>query len=65
MDALEDAVRGDPALRALWEAQTPGKRRGLAYRVASAKTAATRAKRIAEVFEILQGKRDSRGKPTA
>ncbi len=61
--ALEEAFRGDSAMRALWEGLTPGKQRGLAYRVASAKTPATRAKRVAEVFEIIEGKRDLRGKP--
>jgi hypothetical protein len=35
---------------AAWEALTPGKRRGLIYRIGTAKTAATRDKRIAEVI---------------
>ena len=61
--ALEEALRGNAALQALWEGLTAGKRRGLAYRVASAKTPATQAKRIAEVFEIIEGKRDLRGRP--
>jgi uncharacterized protein YdeI (YjbR/CyaY-like superfamily) len=37
----------------LWEALTPGKRRGLLYRIDTAKTPATRAKRIAALIESL------------
>ena len=33
-----------------WEALTPGKRRGLIYRIDTAKTAATRDRRIADVI---------------
>ncbi|MEO1491517.1 MAG: YdeI/OmpD-associated family protein [Pseudomonadota bacterium] len=62
-DALRAALAEDDGARALWEAATPGKQRGLAYRVASAKTDPTRAKRIAEVFGILRGELDMRGKP--
>jgi Bacteriocin-protection, YdeI or OmpD-Associated/Domain of unknown function (DUF1905) len=36
-----------------WQALTLGRRRGLIYRIASAKTAATRSRRIAEVIEGL------------
>lgn len=61
--ALERALAGDAEMRRLWDAQTPGKQRGLAYRVAAAKSDATRAKRIAEVFGILRGDLDMRGKP--
>ncbi len=35
---------------AAWQALTPGKRRGLLYQIDTAKTAATRAKRIAAVI---------------
>ena len=59
--ALRAALDGNAAMAALWAGLTPGKQRSLAYRVGSAKTAATRAKRIAEVFGIMQGKRDLRG----
>ncbi|TNC70332.1 YdeI/OmpD-associated family protein [Rubellimicrobium roseum] len=38
---------------AAWEALTPGKRRGLLHRIDSAKTAPTRAKRIASVVADL------------
>lgn len=61
--ALTAALKRNKRMRALWEKQTPGKQRGLAYRVASAKTAATQEKRIAEVFGILKGELDMRGKP--
>lgn len=37
----------------VWEAITPGKRRGLLYSVNSAKRAATRASRIAKLLERL------------
>lgn len=60
---LSDALERHPAERALWNAATPGKKRGLAYRVASAKTDPTRQKRVDEVFGILRGELDVRGKP--
>lgn len=60
---LSKALETHPAERALWEAATPGKQRGLAYRVASAKTDPTCQKRVNEVFGILRGELDMRGKP--
>jgi len=60
--ALDEALQKDARIHTLWDAITPGKRRALAYRVASAKTEATQSKRVAEVFDILEGKRDLRGK---
>lgn len=51
---LTAALDADPEALALWEALTPGKRRGLAYRVASAKTTATREKRCREVLDSLK-----------
>jgi len=62
-DFLSDALEAHPLERALWDAATPGKKRGLAYRVASAKTDPTRQKRVDEVFGILRGELDMRGKP--
>ena len=59
---LARALGEDMAVKELWDQQTPGKQRGLAYRVASAKRAKTREKRVAEVFEVLLGKRDFRGR---
>jgi len=38
---------------AAWEALTPGKRRGLLYQIATAKTAPTRHKRIAALIQTL------------
>lgn len=60
---LSDALDAHPTERTLWNAATPGKRRGLAHRVASAKTDSTRQKRVEEVFGILRGELDMRGKP--
>ncbi|MBV6657670.1 MAG: YdeI/OmpD-associated family protein [Devosiaceae bacterium] len=59
---LVHALQEAPDMQALWDALTPGKQRGLAYMVASAKTAPTIAKRITQVFEMMTGKRDARGK---
>ncbi|MEM1027213.1 MAG: YdeI/OmpD-associated family protein [Planctomycetota bacterium] len=59
---LASALKANAQMRGLWEALTPGKQRGLAYRVASAKRAETQGKRVTEVFEILTGVRDERGK---
>jgi hypothetical protein len=39
---------------ATWDALTPGKRRGLLYKIDTAKTAPTRAKRIAALVTELQ-----------
>ena len=62
--ASDDRVDLDPdieaALRAAgmlagWEALTPGKRRGLLYQIATAKTDPTRQKRIANLIAALGG----------
>lgn len=37
-----------------WQALTPGKQRGLLYRIGTAKTAPTRAKRIADLIRTLR-----------
>lgn len=55
--ALEDALNARPEIRAIWERTTPGKRRGLAHRVAQAKTSATVLRRIQEVIDLLQASR--------
>ncbi len=52
---LDDALDEDPFLRLTWQNLTAGKRRGLAYRVASAKTAPTKAKRVTEVIRTMRG----------
>lgn len=59
----------DDAAEAAWRASTAGKRRGMAYHVASAKRATTRARRVAEVLEALRGgawppARPRRSRPT-
>lgn len=61
-DLLRAALEGDARVAKLWDALSPGKKRGLAYRVSSAKTETTQRKRVAEVFEILKGVRDARGR---
>ncbi len=51
--ALEDALKRRPDMRAVWERITPGKRRGLAHQVAQAKSSATIQRRIQEVMDTL------------
>lgn len=50
---IEAALRRDGVLPA-WESLTPGRRRGLLYRIATAKTDATRQKRIQRLVEDLK-----------
>lgn len=50
---LREALRQEPAWRAPWLALTPGQRRGLAYRVDSARGPETRARRAVEVLEAV------------
>jgi uncharacterized protein YdeI (YjbR/CyaY-like superfamily) len=49
---LQNALRSGGVLDA-WEALTPGKRRGLIYRIDTAKRPETRAKRITELVSGL------------
>jgi hypothetical protein len=49
---IEAALRAGGVLTA-WESLTPGKRRGMLYQIASAKTDPTRQKRIAKLMEDL------------
>jgi hypothetical protein len=51
-DDIAAALRGGGVL-ARWEALTPGRRRGLLYRIDTARTAATRARRIAALVTEL------------
>jgi hypothetical protein len=53
-DDLATALRAAGATAA-WEALTPGRRRGLIHQVETARTAATRAKRIAALVAGVQG----------
>ncbi len=51
--ALLDALQRQPDALASWQTLTPGKRRGLTYPVAVARTDATRARRVAAVLDTL------------
>ena len=50
---LEFALGLNRRARAAWDALTPGKRRGFAHRVASAKREETRERRVEEVIDTL------------
>ncbi len=51
---LVHALNTDPSLRVKWDKLSPGKRRGLAYSVASAKTPRTVEKRLVAVIEAVR-----------
>jgi uncharacterized protein YdeI (YjbR/CyaY-like superfamily) len=53
-DVLQRALEGDARALAGWNALSPGKRRGLAHRVASARTVPTRLRRLDEVLVALR-----------
>jgi hypothetical protein len=53
VDLAPDVATALAGVMAAWEALTPGKRRSLLYPIDSAKTAPTRAKRIAEMVAGL------------
>lgn len=56
-DELTDALEADPALRAAWDALTPGRRRGWVVQIGGAKQAKTRATRVEKAApKILAGK---------
>ncbi|MEO0497604.1 MAG: YdeI/OmpD-associated family protein [Pseudomonadota bacterium] len=52
---LVDALADEPDLNKAWRALTPGRQRGLAYRIAQAKTEPTRMKRLDELRMELLG----------
>ena len=52
---LENVLDAEPALRRAWNALTPGLRRGQTRRLLTAKTSATRLKRLAEIVAALKG----------
>lgn len=52
-EELEQALAAKASWRRLWEALTPGRRRGLSFFVSNAKGAATRARRVQTVFDEL------------
>jgi hypothetical protein len=50
---LQYALEANDAAREVWNNWTPGKRRGLCYRVESAKMPETRERRVEEVIDLL------------
>lgn len=50
---LAAALNRDPDVKALWDALTPGKKRGIAYSVDAAKRRETGDKRIAAAFDAI------------
>jgi len=50
---LTDALSKRPEMQAVWQGLTPGRRRGLAHKVAQAKTDLTVQRRIQEVMDTL------------
>ncbi|WP_395657465.1 YdeI/OmpD-associated family protein [Nocardioides sp.] len=53
--ALAAALAGDPAAQAAWESLSPSRKKEHATAVESAKTEATRERRLAKVIEALRG----------
>lgn len=53
-DRLARVLERNPELNAAWEALTPGRRRGLAHQLASAKTQATQEKRLEQLVDLLR-----------
>lgn len=53
-DLLQRALDADEKLSGVWRALSAGKKRGLAYRIASAKTEPTRQKRLDAVLAALR-----------
>lgn len=54
-DELNRALEVNEQAAKTWNQLTPGKRRGLAYRIASAKLAETRERRTEETIDLLLG----------
>ncbi|MEM9184961.1 MAG: YdeI/OmpD-associated family protein [Planctomycetota bacterium] len=52
-EELLRALEANAAAAKAWQSLTPGKQRGLVYRVSSAKRAETRERRVEEVIEAL------------
>jgi uncharacterized protein YdeI (YjbR/CyaY-like superfamily) len=50
---LAEALAADPAAQAMWDVLTSQNRYAVTYRVGQAKRADTRARRIAELVEML------------
>jgi hypothetical protein len=56
---LDALLRRDDGLRGLWEALTPGRRRGLSHLINGAKGDATRARRLEDVLREIRGEGES------
>ena len=52
-DELQRALNADDVALERWEALTPGKKRGMAYRIESAKKEETKQRRILDILEEL------------
>ena len=52
-ELLDKALSQEPQAKATWDKLSPGKKRGLAYRVSSAKTEPTQMRRVEKVLEML------------
>ena len=50
---LAKALLGNPDASEAWDALTPGKQRGMTHQIHGAKTAHTRARRVAEAIKAL------------
>jgi hypothetical protein len=57
---LSEVLAADAGLKSAWDKLTAGRRRGLAHRVASAKSEAVRQRRVDEVILVLDGHHDGR-----
>lgn len=62
-EPLQLALAQSPADRTLWDENTAGKQRALAYMVASAKRPETQEKRVEKVIGVLRGEIDLKGNP--
>lgn len=53
-DELQAALDADPAAQAIWDGLTPGRRRGLAHMIRTAKQVTTREKRARQLITDLR-----------
>ena len=54
-EELEQALESDTKATEMWDLLTPGKKRGFAHRVSSAKRSSTRRKRAADIIDEIRG----------
>ena len=62
---LLQRIAGDSALQNAWQALSPGKQRGIAYHLRSAKTPATKARRLEECLVAISERGGDLRKPRA